>query len=313
MYTQEACKARWTEWISPQIGDVRTELVREVSEYLNLTPIAVEERLKGASARFADEWRAKVTNPGDADEITRFYNESDAELFDLVEWHASDAIHYRTVICADIASRRPGRAFLDYGSGIGSDAIAFGRLGYDVTLADISEPLLRFARWRCQRRNIHPNVVDLKREPLPRAHFDAAVCFDVLEHLPRPLQAIRRIHTAMVPGGLMFMHAPFGQDPERPMHLVHDDVVSPRMRPAGFYRRTDLEEDFPTWMWPPRVYQAMDVTVVERFGYHVQDVLLPGSMTQRLGRLFRRFVPNRTPRPNPTVERASAAFEDRPS
>src|SRR5262249_2298511 len=161
--------------------------------------------------------------------VARFYNQSDSELFELINWHASDPIHYRTLIVRDYALARPGRACLDYGSGIGNDALVFGKAGFTVTLADISDVLLAFAAFRCRRRGIPTTTVDLKRAAPPPDAIDVVLCFDVLEHIPEPLPVVKRIHDALRDGGLLVMHAPFGDDPEHPMHVVHEDVVTPRM------------------------------------------------------------------------------------
>src|SRR6185295_7423338 len=121
----------------------------------------------------------------------RFYNESKTELFDLAQWHSTDPIHFRSLMCADLAeaaTKAGGRRYLDYGSGIGSDALVFASKGFEVTLADVSEPLLAFARWRCEQRGLHVQTIDLKRRQPPHGAYDAVVCFDVLEHVHRPLR-----------------------------------------------------------------------------------------------------------------------------
>jgi 2-polyprenyl-3-methyl-5-hydroxy-6-metoxy-1,4-benzoquinol methylase len=59
--------------------------------------------------------------------------------------------------------------------------------GFDVTVADISDVLLAFAAWRLRRRGYPVRTIDLKRESLPPDGFDLVACFDVLEHIPRPL------------------------------------------------------------------------------------------------------------------------------
>ena len=111
---------------------------------------------------------AKIVNPADEAAVVRFYDESQTEIFDLAQWHASDPIHYRTLVCLDIATaQRRGRRVIDYGSGIGSDAIVFAAAGYDVTLADVSSRLLEFAAWRCARRGLVVRTIDLKRERIP--------------------------------------------------------------------------------------------------------------------------------------------------
>jgi SAM-dependent methyltransferase len=293
MYERDACAARWKQLLAPRTGDVRGELALEMSEYFQMPLADVERQLHGAATRFTEEWRQKVSDPRDEQAVVRFYNESTTEMFDLAHWHAEDEIHYRTLMCVDLAARRPGRAVLDYGSGIGSDALIFAESGFRVTLADISEPLLGFARWRCERRGFTVQTIDLKRTPLPRRRFDVALCLDVLEHISRPLRALDAIGRAMRGGGLLFVHAPFGKDPDRPMHLVHRDVVTPRMRSVGFNWQEDLERVFPNWRWAPRVYEAFGVSALDRVGYAVCDAWLPGPVTDRLAQWYRRVRPRR--------------------
>jgi 2-polyprenyl-3-methyl-5-hydroxy-6-metoxy-1,4-benzoquinol methylase len=296
-HAEEACLTRWTALLAPRTGNLRAELTIELSEYLRRPMGVIEAHLADATARFTEEWRARIVDPADERAVARFYNESKTEVFDLARWHADDPIHVRTLMCAEIASRRPGRAFLDYGSGVGSDALVFAAAGFDVTLADIADPLLAFAKWRCERHGVPVRTVDLKRERLPRQRFDAVVCFDVLEHIHRPLRPLNAIRRAMTPGALFFMHAPFGSDPDRPMHVVHADVVTPRMRSVGFTWRGDLEHEFPQWLWHPRVYEAFDVSPIDRLGYRLHDVWWHGPTSDYLARLYRRVRPRRVPRP----------------
>ncbi len=289
-HSVDDCAARWTRVLAPSTGDVREELTLELSEYLGQPREVVVDALDHATELFTEEWTAKVADPTDEREVVRFYNESQTELFDLARWHAEDAIHYRTPVCCDAALERPGREYLDYGSGIGSDALVFGAAGFKVTLADVSEPLLRFATWRCERRGLSVTVVDLKRTALPQQRFDAVVCFDVLEHIPDPVSVLRRIHAAMRPGALLFLHAPFGVDPERPMHVVHEDVVSDRMLSLGYHWRDDLERAFPAWQWTPRVYESLVRTPLDRVAYAFRDRWLPRSVGDRLGRVYRKLA-----------------------
>jgi SAM-dependent methyltransferase len=219
--------------------------------------------------------------------VTRFYNQSDTELFELIEWHAVDPIHYRTLVLRDFASARPGRAYLDYGSGIGNDALVFLEAGFEATLADISDYLLAFAAWRCRRRGFHVRTVDLKRAELPPQSFDVMACFDVLEHIPDPTSTVRKLHRSLRNRGLLAVHAPFSKDPDRPMHVVHSDVVTPRMRSIGFQ---PVEYQFPDGMWAPRVWEKREVTALDRAGYYVYDNYLNNSFGARLATLYRRTV-----------------------
>src|SRR5262249_126531 len=141
LYTEAACIERRTRLLAPRTGDIRAELILELREYSGLDTNEIEDRLHGATQRFSDEWRRQEVDASDDDAVIRFYNESTTEVFDLAQWHATDLIHCRSVIAADLASNLGVRTVLDYGSGIGSDALVFAKMGMRVTLADVSAPL----------------------------------------------------------------------------------------------------------------------------------------------------------------------------
>jgi SAM-dependent methyltransferase len=278
----------WTRILAPRTGDVRRELVHEAAEFLGIPVADAWHRLSGAGERFRDEWirTFAVANPSDPSTLTRFYNQSDTELFELIEWHATDQIHYRTLILRDFAAMRPGRRYLDYGSGIGNDALVLAAAGFEITLADISECLLAFAAWRCRRRGFAVRTIDLRRDRLPSRAFDLALCFDVLEHIPKPLEVVRSLRASLGEGGLLFVHAPFGDDPVHPMHVVHHDVVTPRMRSLGF-RTVDCR--FPSFICPPQSYEQRATPAIKRAGYYLNDIWVNRTRA-RLAALYRRTV-----------------------
>ena len=263
--------AEWNRIIAPRTGDVRTELVQDAAEFLGIPLAEAWQRHAGAGDRFRAEWLQTIDNPRDPTALTQFYNQSDTELFELIEWHANDAIHYRTLVLRDLASSRPGRSYLDYGSGIGNDALVFASAGLDVTLADISDCLLSFAAWRCRRRGFAVRTIDLKRESLPADSFDVVLCFDVLEHIPKPVKVVREIRSALRPHGLLLVHAPFGEDPVHPMHVVERDVVTPRMRSLGML---PTRCHFPSFIVAPQLYEKNDVSISDRAKYYCYDMYM---------------------------------------
>lgn len=274
----------WTREIAPRTGDIRLELLDEAAQFLGLSADEAADRARDAGERFRAEWAANPPSASDPDSVTKFYNQSDTELFELINWHAADPIHYRTLILRDVARGFRGRDLLDYGSGIGNDALVFGQAGFTVTLADISDCLLAFAAWRCRRRAISVRTVDLKVEAPPDDAFDFVLCFDVLEHIPDPLAVVRRIRRSMRDGAIFALHAPFGEDPDHPMHVVHRDVVTPRMRSLGF---EPVACSFPPLVRAPLLYRRRTIPAVDRLAYFVYDNYLGGSLGERLAALYR--------------------------
>jgi SAM-dependent methyltransferase len=49
---------------------------------------------------------------------------------------------------------------------------------------------------------------DIQRYPLPAEAFDVIVCWEVLEHLPRPEDALDRFRLALRPGGMLVLAIP---------------------------------------------------------------------------------------------------------
>jgi 2-polyprenyl-3-methyl-5-hydroxy-6-metoxy-1,4-benzoquinol methylase len=284
---QDNYEARWRAAMAPRTGDVRRDLAMEAAEYLGLTLEETLRRIEESATDFPAEWKRLVTDPSDPKQVVRFYNESRSELFEQIAWHATEPIHHRSLVCSDLASTRPGRDFLDYGSGIGSNALVFGLAGFRVTLADVADPLRNFARWRCQRRGIPVKTIDLKHETLDTAGYDVITCFDVLEHVPAPLEAVRQMRDALRIGGVFFLYAPFGFDPVRPMHVVHDDPVTGKVRALGFDLEPAWDHRFPAHVYPPQSYVRVARPAAANLAYYVRDAWLKGQVGDALASALR--------------------------
>lgn len=97
----------------------------------------------------------------------------------------------------DLLPRR-GRA-LDVAGGAGRNALYLARRGLDVTVCDISETALGFAREgaRAEGALLETVALDLEAAPLPEGPWDLVLCF---HYLQRDLFA--RWPEVLAPGGL---------------------------------------------------------------------------------------------------------------
>ncbi len=209
----------------PGRSALAASLVGELAEYLGRSEAEVLERCRRGTDALAHSWLA--ASPRTADEVSRFYEQTDAYLYDLTWWHAlaDDDSALAQVEALEAALGYRSREVLDFGSGIGSLGLLMSRHGLDVTLAEVNATLNDYARWRFDRRGLPARFLDAGSEELPENAFDFVSAVDVLEHLPDPQSALLMLSAALRPGGALFVHLPPGEDPSRPMHLWHDPDV----------------------------------------------------------------------------------------
>ncbi|MDX2029389.1 MAG: class I SAM-dependent methyltransferase [Blastocatellia bacterium] len=236
-----------TVWLDALLLPGETDPVesglRELAEYFG---ISREEARAGCESSLVDsrrEWEASRRET--TEEIVDFYRHTRSYLFEHVWWHATDPeANAANVALMKYALARGARDYLDFGSGVGANAILYARHGFRVTLADVSETMLAFARWRLQRRGIEADYLDLNRQALPAGRFDFVSAVDVCEHLADPGVEFRRISAAMRPGGTFAFNYRAGEDEERPMHILPTAAAVLRsIRRSGFREAATAEAD----------------------------------------------------------------------
>ncbi|MCS7042190.1 MAG: class I SAM-dependent methyltransferase [Bryobacteraceae bacterium] len=103
-------------------------------------------------------------------------------------------------VSAFARSLEPGARLLDAGAGEAQYAGHFPRARYVAVDLAIGDPA-----WDYRRLDA---VADLERLPFRDGCFDAALNIVTLEHLPRPLEALREIARVLRRGGRMLVIAP---------------------------------------------------------------------------------------------------------
>jgi ubiquinone/menaquinone biosynthesis C-methylase UbiE len=98
-----------------------------------------------------------------------------------------------------------GSLVLEAGCGVGAQTVTLARNspGARILSIDISAKSLAAAKAKIKARNVSFQQADVFALPFAREAFDHVfVCF-LLEHLPRPLEALARLKDVLKPGGSM--------------------------------------------------------------------------------------------------------------
>jgi mycofactocin glycosyltransferase len=247
-------RAIWTKaLVRYDEGDLKHSLLKELAAYLSWGNLdEIEARCRAIGQELKGDWERIVTRD-DPSSIERFYDKSQAHLFELTWWHtlADDQTPLAYVLALDFARRRPGRRYIDFGAGVGSGAILFANHGFEVALADISSPLLRFAEWRLTQRGLTAQTIDLKTLNLPTNAFDVITTMDVFEHLADPVAAVDQLAGALRPGGHIFGRFAAEKDPERPQHILFD--FESTFRRLATHGLVEVWRD--QWLWGHQVFQ----------------------------------------------------------
>jgi mycofactocin glycosyltransferase len=233
--------------------DLSASLLAELGSYMQCPDLAeIRRKCTQAVATAKDEWHAQV-DPGDRRSIEQFYDVSQATIYELTWWHTlrDDASPLAYVTALQLARQQGCRRYLDFGAGVGSGGILFARHAFEVTLADISSLLLGFSRWRLDRRRLPASYMDLKADRLPHHGFDFVTAMDVLEHLVDPVETVKCLWDALMPGGFLYARVSSEPDADRPQHIVRD--FGPTLACIRELGLVEVWRD--EWLWGHQVFQ----------------------------------------------------------
>jgi 2-polyprenyl-3-methyl-5-hydroxy-6-metoxy-1,4-benzoquinol methylase len=110
-----------------------------------------------------------------------------------------------------------GKSLLDFGCGMGEEALYFARLGAQVTAIDISEVGVELTRRRAEHNGLG-DMVDarvMRADPteFPSRSFDIVHGLGILHHLGDLEQALGEIERLLKPDGVAIFLEPLGNSP----------------------------------------------------------------------------------------------------
>jgi|SRR5581483_6714808 len=140
-----------------------------------------------------------------------------------------------------------GLKILDVGCGLGEASLFFARNGGTVTAVDLSERMVRHAVAAARREGLDIRGIISSAEDLEtgREKYDVVYIANVLHHLERPQELIKKAAMILQPGGIVFFIEPLRYNPVINIYRrMADEVRTKDERPLGFDILDDVKEYF---------------------------------------------------------------------
>ena len=96
---------------------------------------------------------------------------------------------------------------LDLGGGTGKNSLHFSKLGYNVTLLDISSESLKIAESKFKNENLQIEIINASGEAIPISNesFDIIVMLgSVISYTPNPKQLLKECNRILKSGGIFY-------------------------------------------------------------------------------------------------------------
>ena len=222
-------------------ADCRSSILAELAEFHSEDPKASYQKCIHWEELSIKEWASadRSTTVG----LQDFYDSVASWKYDLT-WYAylqttGHAFPQAVAVLRFLEAQNVSGTLLDFGSGIGLNAQFFARSSFDVSIADVSRPLLGYARWRFQRHHDTITIIDLNEAELPKGAFNVVTAFDVLVHVPDFDATAQQLHTTIKPNGWLFANFDTrARDEASSWHLHNNEFdLDRRLKRAGFVRQ----------------------------------------------------------------------------
>ena len=259
------------------------EVLSELHRYCGMPINEIKELAEQSPSMTGDVWNRKdrSTSVG----LQHFYDNVSHWVFGTLAYHARQAegeIYPLPVLVADYLEDFAPGTFLDFGCGVATASLLFDKLGWEVTAADISGPLLDFARWRMNDRGANIKICDLRRARLPDDEYDVICAFNTIGHVPNALDTISDLRRALRSNGFLFFDIDTRTKEENiPWHLYQQDGEIVRsVRKLGFHKATMLG--------PMHVFRKTEMAPLQRSFVGAYDMLRYNQTALQLEKLATR-------------------------
>jgi SAM-dependent methyltransferase len=222
-------------------ADCRSSVLAELAEFHSESLESAYHKCIHWEQLSIEEWASadRSTPAG----LQDFYDSVTSWTYDLT-WYAylqatGHAFPQSVAVLKFLEARKISGKLLDFGSGTGLNAQLFSRSSFDVTIADVSRPLLAYATWRLQRHNDAINAINLNEAKLPDRTFDVVTAFDVLVHVADFDATAGQLHRTLKPNGWLLANFDTrSRDDASAWHLHNNEFeLDRRLKRSGFVKQ----------------------------------------------------------------------------
>ncbi|MCP4304545.1 MAG: class I SAM-dependent methyltransferase [bacterium] len=225
------CRDCWALYV-----DLRWELARDSVDVAELKAFLGGRFVDGIDASWAlvDDWESSPRES--VAEVEDFYRSTDWYVYNLVVWKASGQRPAYVANANEVISIHELKSVLDFGAGVGNDALEFAEAGLRVIACDFNNVAADFLKWRATRRGLNIDFVDadiLRNAPAAQ-RTDLVWAMDVFEHVADPATWLTRL--LQHPDVVMYSSEHTGDSGGRhPFHIQHNSKLLPEtLAAAGF-------------------------------------------------------------------------------
>ena len=237
-----------------------SRLIQLIAKVTDLRPSDVQKRLIAETKKLGHTVSAEIQRRSikpfvNSPALERFYQESDAFLFESTVWNTCKAKQNMRKFISNRLSRldRTNQKMLCFGDGLGFDSAHFGCQGHRVRYFDPSKKCSRFAKAVFQDNQLEIKTLNSLGQIQPGS-MDVIVCLDVLEHIFNPIEFVKKFSDWLKPGGLLFVNSPFWLiHSTTPTRLLANRKFSGDIK--NLYRSNDFIEIDSSLFWDPILFQ----------------------------------------------------------
>ena len=186
----------------------------------------------GSSVRAA--WNK--AQPETDKQVEDFYRSTTSYIYDLIVVHKTWSRIIWRKIAIELFHKYNVKTILDYGGGIGEDAIGFSEFSFQPIIYEIESPTAQFAKWRISSHNLK---IGLITNPEELGQYDSIYCTEVMEHLVDPIKTINMFSHLLKENGVLLVTHSFQRLGKRyPSHIkknvIYAENFTQMIEDAGF-------------------------------------------------------------------------------